>query len=138
MICHPTCAECDGPEANQCTSCPTALRLVSGECTSICENGFYRGSGQVSATATITVPGLFAEIFDTDEQALFRQAVTSMVSATLDAEKAADARLLALDTSTATTAMILSIAASAGATGLDIEVKLYSDQEYYEYNAMAI
>jgi hypothetical protein len=72
------------------------------------------------STCKSSACGTLLRLFMGDHLAAF----TSVVSATLDAEKAADARLLGLDASTAAAAMILSIAASAGATGLDVEVKL--------------
>ncbi|PHR02316.1 MAG: hypothetical protein COB29_14000, partial [Sulfitobacter sp.] len=130
--CHASCATCNGEGASDCQSCASSLRLIGGECTSICDHGFYRASGEVSAVATFRLPGIFAEIFDLEEQAVFNNTFTTLLSEAFEEQKLADSRLQDASVSTDASAMVLSVDSINGSTGLDVRLKMYGDHHYYE------
>uniref|UniRef100_A0A3Q4HVK7 Fraser extracellular matrix complex subunit 1 n=1 Tax=Neolamprologus brichardi TaxID=32507 RepID=A0A3Q4HVK7_NEOBR len=47
--CHPSCWQCAGPSADNCTSCPSPSSLYEGRCVPTCPQGFFIQDNQCQA-----------------------------------------------------------------------------------------
>uniref|UniRef100_A0A4W6CQ63 Fraser extracellular matrix complex subunit 1 n=1 Tax=Lates calcarifer TaxID=8187 RepID=A0A4W6CQ63_LATCA len=47
--CHPSCWQCTGPSADNCTSCPSPSSLHEGQCVPSCPRGFFVQDNQCQA-----------------------------------------------------------------------------------------
>lgn len=52
--CHPSCWQCAGPSADNCTSCPSPSSLYEGRCVPTCPQGFLIQDNQCQGESTYT------------------------------------------------------------------------------------
>ena len=75
VVCHPSCGNCNGKDAAQCTACPALTALSgnqTGECKSICGAGTFRDeNGAISANAIVALPNVFASRYKEPEAKIF-------------------------------------------------------------------
>ena len=136
VVCHGTCSTCSTAAVDACTQCPGSRRMKNGECTSICDAKTYRKDGQVSATSTISFPGLLEGGFDNAQQRGLETTMQSLIKKSFDAIKFADDRLK--DTSTSAKASIVAMEKFGTGVGLEIQIRVVCDHMFYEEVAGSI
>ncbi|MEC8482213.1 MAG: IPT/TIG domain-containing protein, partial [Pseudomonadota bacterium] len=117
-LCHPTCNECSGTGASNCTSCPDSRSLVDGVCITVCPAGSFRGEGNITVATTVfidNVPTLVASA-----QAALRR----VVSAAVDQRLGGDAGVV--------TEIVDVVSETAPQFGVRINLSVSMDQQHFE------